>query len=101
MVDSEGLPIGSNTKVLKWIKQNDILGHPKTRVFVTHVGHNGMYEGAYHGVPMVTCPQWGDQHDNAMRLTSRGLAVTVDMLDLDNLEAAMYSAVTKIISDPR
>lgn len=31
-------------QVVTWMPQNDILGHPKTRVFVTHCGMNSLYE---------------------------------------------------------
>uniref|UniRef100_A0A672HEP3 UDP-glucuronosyltransferase 2A2-like n=1 Tax=Salarias fasciatus TaxID=181472 RepID=A0A672HEP3_SALFA len=44
--------LGPNTKIFNWIPQNDLLGHPKTRAFVTHGGSNGIYEAIYHGVPM-------------------------------------------------
>ena len=27
-----------------WVPQNDLLGHPSTRAFLTHCGSNGMYE---------------------------------------------------------
>ena len=27
-----------------------MLGHPKTKAFVTHGGSNGVYEAIYHGV---------------------------------------------------
>lgn len=44
--------LGNNTLLVNWLPQNDLLGHPKTRAFVTHRGTNGIYEGIYHGVPM-------------------------------------------------
>lgn len=38
-------------QVVTWMPQNDILAHPKTRVFVTHCGMNSLYEvrGATYG----------------------------------------------------
>ena len=99
--DWQGLPLGANTRTFSWVKQNDILGHPRARAFVTHAGHNGMYEAAYHGVPMVTCPQWGDQFDNSARLVHRGLAVNVDLFDLRTLEETLINAVMTVTSDAR
>ena len=32
------------TQVVQWAPQNDVLGHPKTRAFLTHGGVNGLYE---------------------------------------------------------
>ncbi len=31
-------------QVVQWAPQNDILGHGKTRAFLTHGGVNGLYE---------------------------------------------------------
>ena len=35
--------------VEEWVPQNDILGHPKLKLFITHGGNNGQYEALYHG----------------------------------------------------
>ncbi|OWK13664.1 hypothetical protein Celaphus_00017443, partial [Cervus elaphus hippelaphus] len=44
--------LGNNTQLFKWIPQNDLLGHPKTKAFITHVGGNGISEAIYHVIPM-------------------------------------------------
>ncbi|XP_022607900.1 UDP-glucuronosyltransferase 2C1-like isoform X2 [Seriola dumerili] len=71
--------LGNNTLLVKWLPQNDILGHPKTRAFVAHGGTNGMYESIYHGVPVVGLPLLFDQFDNLHRLKVRGAAQTVEV----------------------
>ncbi|XP_063042968.1 UDP-glucuronosyltransferase 2A2-like [Engraulis encrasicolus] len=48
--------LGNNTLLVDWFPQNDLLGHPKTRVFVAHGGTNGVYESIYHGVPILGLP---------------------------------------------
>jgi hypothetical protein len=48
-----------------WLPQNDLLGHPNTKVFVSHCGKNGQYEALYHAVPIVCTPIFGDQPYNA------------------------------------
>ena len=30
--------LGSNTKIMDWIPQNDLIGHHKTKLFITHGG---------------------------------------------------------------
>lgn len=30
--------LGANTKIMEWIPQNDLIGHPKTKLFLTHGG---------------------------------------------------------------
>ena len=97
----EELVVSPNVKVLPWIPQNDLLGHPNTRVFVTHVGMNGMVEGVYHGVPMVTCPQFGDQHDNSKRVVENGYGVHLDVYDTENLEKNLLKAVMEAVSNER
>ncbi|CAN0417025.1 UDP-glucuronosyltransferase 2A2-like [Lampetra fluviatilis] len=71
--------LGSNTKLVPWLPQNDLLGHPKTRAFITHGGTNGVYEAIYHGVPMLGFPLFGDQKDNLLRLHKHGGAIVLDI----------------------
>lgn len=89
-VDEKPSSLGNNTLLVKWLPQNDLLGHPKTRVFVAHGGTNGMYEAIYHGVPVLGMPLLFDQFDNLLRLKVRGAARVVEATSLtkeDFLEA--------------
>ncbi|XP_035531739.1 UDP glucuronosyltransferase 5 family, polypeptide G1 [Morone saxatilis] len=74
--------LGNNTLLVKWLPQNDLLGHPKTRAFVAHGGTNGMYEAIYHGVPVLGLPLLFDQFDNVLRLKVRGAARVVEAKSL-------------------
>ncbi|XP_062922136.1 UDP-glucuronosyltransferase 2C1-like [Mobula hypostoma] len=71
--------IGNNTLLTKWIPQNDLLGHPNTRVFICHGGINGIFEAIYHGVPVIGMPVIFDQFDNVVRLESRGAAKVLNV----------------------
>lgn len=75
--------LGNNTLMVNWLPQKDLLGHPKTRVFVTHGGTNGVQEAIYHGVPIVGLPLFFDQPDNLSRIRAKGGAVIVDIAVLD------------------
>ncbi|CAL8324098.1 unnamed protein product [Merluccius merluccius] len=75
--------LGNNTLIVDWLPQNDLLGHPKTRAFVTHGGTNGIYEAIYHGVPVLGLPLIFDQFDNMVRLEARGVAKVLDVTQLD------------------
>jgi UDP:flavonoid glycosyltransferase YjiC (YdhE family) len=57
----------SNVKLSRWLPQQDILGHPKLRAFVTHGGLLSMYETVYHGVPVVTIPVFCDHDSNSAK----------------------------------
>ncbi|KAM9743283.1 UDP-glucuronosyltransferase 2B31-like [Menidia menidia] len=70
--------LGDNTLLLDWLPQNDLLGHPKTRLFVAHGGTNGVQEAMYHGVPLVGLPLMFDQFDNFFRMEARGVAKVLD-----------------------
>ncbi|KAM5229098.1 UDP-glucuronosyltransferase 1A6-like isoform 4-T4 [Ctenodactylus gundi] len=89
--------LGKNTILVKWLPQNDLLGHPKTRAFITHSGSHGIYEGICNGVPMVMMPLFGDQMDNAKRMETRGAGVTLNVLDMTSDDLA--NALKKVIND--
>ncbi|XP_059332199.1 UDP-glucuronosyltransferase 1A1-like isoform X6 [Ammospiza nelsoni] len=75
-----------NVKLVKWLPQNDLLAHPKTRAFITHGGSHGIYEGICNAVPMVLMPLFGDQMDNAKRVESRGAGLTLNILEMTSTD---------------
>ncbi|KAM4618376.1 UDP-glucuronosyltransferase 2A1-like [Polymixia lowei] len=90
--------LGNNTILVDWLPQNDLLGHPKTRVFVAHGGTNGVQEAIYHGVPIVGLPLVLDQPDNLSRIREKGGAKIVDIATLnrniftDALKAVLHNS---------
>ncbi len=64
----EALNLGTNIKLIDWAPQNDILGHPAVKAFLTHAGINSLYEAAYHGKPIVSVPLIVDQPANAAKV---------------------------------
>ncbi|XP_058521121.1 UDP-glucuronosyltransferase 1A4 isoform X5 [Ochotona princeps] len=89
--------LAKNTILVKWLPQNDLLGHPKTRAFITHSGSHGIYEGICNGVPMVMLPLFGDQMDNAKRMETRGAGITLNVLEMTSDDLA--NALKKVIND--
>ena len=89
----------SNVKAVDWMPQNDILGHAKTRLFLSHVGHNSMYEAAYHGVPVVGFPMWSDQPENARQITRAGMGLWVDVNKVT--EEELRESISRVLSEPR
>ncbi|XP_073696833.1 UDP-glucuronosyltransferase 2A1-like [Garra rufa] len=90
--------LGANTRIYKWIPQNDLLGHPKTRAFITHGGTNGIYEAIYHGVPMVGIPLFADQPDNLAHMKAKGAAVVMDFNSMQT--QALVDGLKAVINDP-
>lgn len=73
--------------------------HPKIKVFITHGGTHGIYEGICNGVPMLMFPLFGDQGDNVHRLVARGVAEKLSMLDVTT--ETLLAALKKLIYDKR
>ncbi|KAM5272475.1 UDP-glucuronosyltransferase 2B31-like [Ctenodactylus gundi] len=90
--------LGSNTRLYKWIPQNDILGHPKTKAFITHGGTNGIYEAIYHGIPMVGIPLFGDQPDNIVHIKAKGAAIRLDFITMSSTD--LRNALKTVINEP-
>ncbi|CAL5228007.1 g11062 [Coccomyxa viridis] len=90
---------GNNTKVGCWMPQNDVLGHPRVKAFLSHCGTNSMYEAAYHGVPIVGLPFSGDQPDNAAKVVAKGMGVGI--LQKDIATQAFEEALRKVVTEPR
>ncbi|XP_040823467.1 UDP-glucuronosyltransferase 2B16-like isoform X3 [Ochotona curzoniae] len=90
--------LGANTQLYKWIPQNDLLGHPKTKAFATHGGANGIYEAIYHGIPMVGIPLFAEQPDNVAYMRAKGAAVTLDWKTMSS--ADLLNALKTVIHDP-
>uniref|UniRef100_A0A8B9PNY5 UDP-glycosyltransferases domain-containing protein n=1 Tax=Apteryx owenii TaxID=8824 RepID=A0A8B9PNY5_APTOW len=89
--------LGSNTRIYDWIPQNDLLGHPLTKAFITHGGTNGIYEAIYHGVPLVGIPMFADQHDNIAHMRAKGAAVELDFGTLKTQD--LVDAVNTVINN--
>ncbi|KAL9848642.1 UDP-glucuronosyltransferase 1A1-like isoform 5-T5 [Geothlypis trichas] len=88
-----------NVKLVKWLPQNDLLAHPKTRAFITHGGSHGVYEGICNAVPMVLMPLFGDQMDNAKRVESRGAGLTLNILEMTSTDIS--NALKAVINDKK
>ncbi|KAL9957654.1 hypothetical protein ACROYT_G034577 [Oculina patagonica] len=90
--------LATNIKIIEWLPQNDLLAHKDIKAFVSHVGHNSLYESAYYGVPLVAFPLYGDQQSNAKKAEHVGFGLTVDYKtsDADQLLETMQ----RVISEP-
>ncbi|NXD84840.1 UD11 glucuronosyltransferase, partial [Halcyon senegalensis] len=88
-----------NVKLVKWLPQNDLLAHPKTRAFITHGGSHGVYEGICNAVPMLLMPLFGDQMDNAKRVESRGAGLTLNILEMTSKDIS--TALKAVINDKK
>ena len=84
---------------MEWLPQNDLLAHKDVKAFVSHVGHNSLYESAYHGVPVVAFPLFAEQHANARKAEHFGLGLTVYHESTDAQQ--LFETIQLVISEPR
>ncbi|XP_069163136.1 UDP-glucosyltransferase 2 isoform X3 [Procambarus clarkii] len=96
--EGDDLHLPPNVLTRKWIPQQDILGHRRTRVFVSHCGNQGTQEALYHGVPVLAMPIAFDQPRNAARLANKGYALVLNWQDLS--VDAFLQAINTLINDP-
>ncbi|KAL3992741.1 platelet-derived growth factor subunit B [Sarotherodon galilaeus] len=96
---SKPATLGNNTLLVDWMPQNDLLGHPKIKLFVAHGGTNGVQEALYHGVPVVGIPVFFDQHDNLLRLKERGGGKILSLATVDK-HNNFLKAIEEVLSDP-
>ena len=91
--DIPNLP--KNVLVRSWLPQQDVLGHPNVRVFVTHGGLGSVMEAIYHKTVLVGLPMMNDQWPNILRAERHGYAkmLKLDTLSADELTQAIKSAV--------
>ena len=84
---------------MDWLPQNDLLAHKDIKAFVSHVGHNSLYESAYHGVPVVAVPICTDQHSNSKKAEHVGLGLAVDYKTSNAQE--LFETTERVITEPR
>ncbi|XP_048220633.1 UDP-glucuronosyltransferase 2B17-like isoform X2 [Perognathus longimembris pacificus] len=75
-----------------------IVGHSKTKAFITHGGANGIYEAIHHGVPMVGIPLFGEQRDNIAHMVAKGAAAQLDIRTLSSKD--LLRALETVINNP-
>ena len=94
------IKLPDNIKAVDWIPQNDLLGHPKIKLFISHVGMSSFHEAAYHGVPLVAVPFVGDQTDNARKVAERLLMGR--RLDFHMASTKEWvDTIREVLNDPR
>ncbi|XP_074642128.1 UDP-glucuronosyltransferase 2B17-like [Tubulanus polymorphus] len=97
--DQKDIVFPSNVKIMEWLPQNDLLGNPKTRLFITHSGANGQAEALYHGVPVIGFPIHADQIYNAKKFAMRGYGLELNIRKFESDE--LLRAIHEILSNPK
>lgn len=98
---SEHVPrnLPSNVKVFSWIPQNDILAYQSTKLFISHTGHNSLYESAFYGVLLLCTPLFADQLSNRIQAQVVGMGVGIDIKKME--EDEIYQKIQLVLNNPR
>ncbi|GAB1601278.1 2-hydroxyacylsphingosine 1-beta-galactosyltransferase-like [Argonauta hians] len=91
--------LAPNIYMSKWLPQNDLLGHPKTKLFITHCGNNGQFEALYHAVPMLGFPVFAEQFHNGHRIHVKEFGISMNMFNYSKDE--LVSNINEIIENPK
>ncbi|TRY78677.1 hypothetical protein TCAL_13198 [Tigriopus californicus] len=89
----------SNVQLNKWLPQQDILGHPNMKLFITHGGQSSSQETLCHKKPVVVIPVAGDQPANGQEAERVGFGLSIPFPEVT--EDNLYEAIQKVLSDPK
>ena len=73
--------------------------HKNVIAFISHCGLGGMNEAVYTAKPVIACPLFSDQIENAEVLEDLGVAVHLNILDIT--KENILDALKAIIHDSR
>ncbi|VDM46546.1 unnamed protein product [Toxocara canis] len=88
-----------NVHFYKWLPQNDLLQHSKTRLLITHGGYNSVQEAIHAGIPLITMPLFGDQFSNGHIVESHGLGRILRKNEIS--EQRIVETLSAVLKDPQ
>lgn len=86
----------TNSYVSNWLPQNDLLGHPSVKAFITQGGYLSMAEAGFHGVPIIGLPFIPGQGELIRFAQDQGWAAR---LPRDTLVKGQADALRKVVSE--
>ncbi|XP_069996425.1 UDP-glycosyltransferase UGT5 [Penaeus vannamei] len=97
--DEELEGVSDNVLMQKWLPQQDILGHPNVRLFISHGGLLSTQESLYHGTPVVALPVFVDQPKNAMAIQKHGVGIALvwEELSVD----LIVNSIQEVMNNPK
>ncbi|XP_046749781.1 UDP-glucosyltransferase 2-like [Diprion similis] len=90
----ENLP--PNVRIAAWWPQQELLGHPNLKAFVSHGGLLSLHEAAFHGAPTLVLPVFCDHDGNAAQAEKQGYALLMDLASIS--ATALREGILKVAS---
>ncbi|XP_016998390.2 UDP-glucosyltransferase 2 [Drosophila takahashii] len=87
----------SNVYISKWFPQQDLLAHPKVKLFITHGGLLSTVESTYHGKPMLGLPCFFDQFRNMEHVQRMGLGLVLNLKEMTRDD--FNSTIIRLLTD--
>jgi len=88
-----------NVMVKSFLPQQDILGHPNLKAFITHAGYLSFEEALCHKTPMVATPICYDQFANAEEIVKLGIGLSVKFTDIT--EPILSKLIDQVLHNPQ
>ncbi|KAJ8981274.1 hypothetical protein NQ317_004010 [Molorchus minor] len=96
-VQLENIP--NNVKIQSWFPQQDVLRHPKVKLFITQGGLQSLQEAVYNAIPVIGIPFFGDQITNINKMLKMGYGIKIDK---DNVtRESLKSAILEVINNSK
>ncbi|XP_017113511.1 UDP-glucosyltransferase 2-like [Drosophila elegans] len=96
--EDENLPEKpSNVLISNWFPQQDILAHPKVKLFLTHGGLQSTVECIHHGKPMLGLPFYFDQFRNMEHIKRQGLGLVLNYKTMTSVE--LKNAIIRLLTE--
>ena len=91
--------VSKNVHIVTWMPQNDLLGHPNLKLFITHCGLNSYIEAVYQGVPVLGFPYAIDQYNNGALIKAKGFGEILKLHDFTTDQ--LFSTIDKMLNEKR
>ncbi|KAG5871634.1 hypothetical protein JTB14_031314 [Gonioctena quinquepunctata] len=88
-----------NVLTRKWLPQQDVLGHPNVKVFITQGGLQSIEESIHNEVPMIGIPFITDQPTNVKKLVELGMAIGLDYRSMTRNQ--LKSVIIEVAENPK
>ncbi|CAH1119521.1 unnamed protein product [Phaedon cochleariae] len=96
-VDFPDIP--KNVKIMNWVPQQDILRHPKVKLFITQGGLQSIEEAIFSNVPLIGIPFVIDQDANVKKIVGEGCGLYLDKNTLTT--KTFKAAILEVLNNPR
>lgn len=89
----------ANVKISKWLPQQDLLGHPNIKLFITQGGLQSIEEAIVNNVPLLVIPFIGDQPYNGQKIAELGIGLKLEFSKLE--KHTFKNAILELIQNSK